>query len=104
MPRPIRAPPRPRPPCVAAGCGSGFDEERETAKPLKVAHAVGESKVPGQAERPLALTDGALDAILALRDRPVAALLPGRPRARPTCAATGVRGGAAARGRAPARA
>ncbi len=62
---------------VAAGCGSGFDEERETAKPLKVAHAGGESKVPGQAERPLALSDGALDAILALRDRPVAALLPG---------------------------
>ena len=62
---------------LAAGCGSGFDEERETAKPLKVAHASGESKVPGQAERPLALTDGALDAILALGEQPVAALLPG---------------------------
>ena len=62
---------------LAAGCGSGFDEERENAKPLKVAHASGESKVPGQADRPLALSDGALDAILALGDRPVAALLPG---------------------------
>ena len=62
---------------VAAGCGTGFDESRENEKPLKVAHAAGESKVPGQAEFPLALTDGALDAILALRDEPVAALLPG---------------------------
>ena len=62
---------------VAAGCGTGFDEERENAKPLKVAHASGESKVPGLAKRPLALTDGALDAILALHEQPVAALLPG---------------------------
>jgi iron complex transport system substrate-binding protein len=62
---------------VAAGCGTGFDEERENAKPLKVAHASGESKVPGLAERPLALTDGSLDAILALHEQPVAALLPG---------------------------
>ena len=62
---------------LAAGCGTGFDEERETVRPLKVAHALGESKVPGQGKRPLALTDGALDAILALRQEPVAALLPG---------------------------
>src|SRR6185503_2586439 len=62
---------------LAAGCGAGFDQTRENAKPLKVAHANGESKVPGLAERPLALTDGALDAILSLRQRPVAALLPG---------------------------
>jgi iron complex transport system substrate-binding protein len=62
---------------LAAGCGAGFDQTRENAKPLKVAHAKGESKVPGLAERPLALTDGALDAILSLRQRPVAALLPG---------------------------
>jgi ABC-type Fe3+-hydroxamate transport system substrate-binding protein len=60
----------------AVGCGSGFDEERETVRPLKVQHALGESKVPGESTRPLALTDGALDAILALRERPVAALLP----------------------------
>jgi len=62
---------------LAAGCGSGFDEGRENAKPLKVGHASGESKVPGQAEHPLALTDGALDAILALHVEPAAALLPG---------------------------
>ena len=62
---------------VAAGCGTGFDEERETVRPLKVAHALGESKVPGQGKRPLALTDGALDAVLALRQEAVAALLPG---------------------------
>ncbi|MBN1530065.1 MAG: ABC transporter substrate-binding protein [Thermoleophilaceae bacterium] len=62
---------------AAAGCGQGFDQTRENEKPLKVAHAAGESKVPGEAELPLALTDGALDAILALRDEPVAALLPG---------------------------
>ena len=62
---------------LAAGCGTGFDQSKENEKPLKVAHAAGESKVPGLAERPLALTDGALDAILALRDDPVAALLPG---------------------------
>ena len=76
MPRPLRA-------FLAAlallavGCGTGFDETRENAKPLKVAHASGESKVPGLAERPLALSDGALDAILALGVQPVAALLPG---------------------------
>ena len=62
---------------VAVGCGSGFDEQKETARPLKVAHALGESKVPGQAKRPLALSDGGLDAILALGVRPVGALLPG---------------------------
>jgi iron complex transport system substrate-binding protein len=76
MPRPLRA-------FLAAlalltaGCGTGFDETRENAKPLKVGHASGESKVPGLAERPLALSDGALDAILALRVQPAAALLPG---------------------------
>jgi iron complex transport system substrate-binding protein len=73
---------------VAAGCETGFDEEKETARPLKVAHALGEAKVPGQAERPLMLTDGALDTTLALGVAPVAAALPGgeapaylRPRA-----------------------
>ena len=75
---------------LAAGCGAGFDETRENAKPLKVAHASGESKVPGLAERPLALSDGALDAILALGERPVAALLPGG-RAPPICAGRALR-------------
>jgi iron complex transport system substrate-binding protein len=63
---------------VVAGCQeSGFDERRETAKPLKVQHALGEAKVPGQAERPMTLTTDALDDTLALGVRPVRAALPG---------------------------
>jgi iron complex transport system substrate-binding protein len=63
---------------VAAGCQeSGFDERRETARPLKVQHALGEAKVPGQADRPMTLTTDALDDTLALGVRPVRAALPG---------------------------
>jgi iron complex transport system substrate-binding protein len=63
---------------AAAGCQeSGFDERRETVKPLKVQHALGEAKVPGQAERPMTLTADALDDALALGVRPVRAALPG---------------------------
>jgi iron complex transport system substrate-binding protein len=63
---------------VAGGCQeSGFDERRETARPLKVQHALGEAKVPGQAERPMTLTTDALDDTLALGVRPVRAALPG---------------------------
>jgi iron complex transport system substrate-binding protein len=63
---------------VAAGCQeSGFDERRETARPLKVQHALGEAKVPGQADRPMTLTTDALDDTLALGVRPVGAALPG---------------------------
>lgn len=63
---------------VVSGCQeSGFDERRETAKPLKVQHALGEAKVPGQAERPMTLTNDALDDTLALGVRPVRAALPG---------------------------
>jgi iron complex transport system substrate-binding protein len=62
----------------AAGCQeSGFDERRETAKPLSVQHALGEAKVPGQAERPMTLTPDALDDTLALGVKPVRAALPG---------------------------
>jgi iron complex transport system substrate-binding protein len=62
---------------ATAGCQeSGFDERRETARPLKVQHALGESKVPGQAERPSTLTTDALDDTLALGVRPVLAALP----------------------------
>ena len=33
-----------------AGCQeSGFDESKETVRPLKVQHVLGETKVPGQA-------------------------------------------------------
>jgi iron complex transport system substrate-binding protein len=62
---------------TAAGCQeSGFDERKETAEPLKVQHALGETKVPGQAERPVTLTTAALDDSLALGVTPVRAALP----------------------------
>jgi iron complex transport system substrate-binding protein len=74
---------------VGAGCQeSGFDEATETRKPLKVQHALGESKVPGRAQRPLPFTVDALDDSLALGLEPPLAVLPGarlpaylRPRA-----------------------
>jgi iron complex transport system substrate-binding protein len=60
------------------GCQeSGFDERKETARPLKVQHVKGESKVPGQAERPATLTIDTLDDTLALGLRPVVAVVPG---------------------------
>jgi iron complex transport system substrate-binding protein len=66
---------------VALGCQeSGFDESKETARPLKVQHIDADlagTKVPGQAERPLTLTTDALSDTLALGVRPAAAALPG---------------------------
>jgi iron complex transport system substrate-binding protein len=66
---------------LALGCQeSGFDESKETARPLKVQHIDADlagTKVPGQAERPLTLTADALGDTLALGVRPVAAALPG---------------------------
>jgi iron complex transport system substrate-binding protein len=63
---------------IATGCQeSGFDESKETARPLKVQHALGESKVPGQAEQPVTLGLDALDGTLALGVRPLAAGVPG---------------------------
>jgi iron complex transport system substrate-binding protein len=63
---------------VALGCQeSGFDERKETARPLKVQHVRGESKVPGQAERVATLTLDTLDDSLALGVRPVRAAVPG---------------------------
>ncbi len=61
---------------LAAGCQTGFDEGKENARPLKVAHALGESKVPGEAARPLAMSPGALDTALALDLPTVGAALP----------------------------
>jgi iron complex transport system substrate-binding protein len=59
------------------GCQeSGFDESKETQRPLKVQHALDPltgTKVPGQAERPLALSPDALGDTLALGVTPVAA-------------------------------
>jgi ABC-type Fe3+-hydroxamate transport system substrate-binding protein len=61
----------------APGCQeSGFDERKETARPLKVQHVRGESKVPGQAERPATLTVDTLDDALALGLRPLRAAVP----------------------------
>ena len=63
---------------VSPGCQeSGFDEAKETARPLKVQHVLGESKVPGQAETPAAMSLEALDDTLALQVEPVAASVPG---------------------------
>ena len=64
-----------------AGCQeSGFDESKETQRPLKVQHALDPltgTKVPGLAERPLTLGADALGDALALGVRPVRAALPG---------------------------
>jgi iron complex transport system substrate-binding protein len=60
-----------------AGCQeSGFDESRETQRPLKVQDAMNPltgTKVPGQAERPATLTADTLGDTLALRVTPVVA-------------------------------
>jgi iron complex transport system substrate-binding protein len=64
-----------------AGCQeSGFDESKETQRPLKVQHALDPltgTKVPGLAERPMTLSADALGDTLALGVRPVRAALPG---------------------------
>jgi iron complex transport system substrate-binding protein len=64
-----------------AGCQeSGFDESRETQRPLKVQHPLNElegTKVPGMAERPMTLTADALGDTLALGVKPVRAAVPG---------------------------
>jgi iron complex transport system substrate-binding protein len=65
------------PAVFALGCQeSGFDERKETARPLKVQHVKGESKVPGQADRVATLTIDTLDDTLALGARPVVAVVP----------------------------
>ena len=64
-----------------AGCQeSGFDESRETQRPLKVQHALDPltgTKVPGVAERPMTLSADTLGDALALGVKPVRAALPG---------------------------
>jgi iron complex transport system substrate-binding protein len=64
-----------------AGCQeSGFDESKETQRPLKVQHALNPltgTKVPGQSERPMTLSVDTLGDTLALGVRPVRAALPG---------------------------
>ena len=60
-----------------AGCQeSGFDESKETQRPLKVQDAMNPlngTKVPGQAERPATLTADTLGDTLALGVTPVVA-------------------------------
>ena len=60
-----------------AGCQeSGFDESRETQRPLKVQDAMNPlvgTKVPGVAERPMTLTSDTLGDTLALGVKPVRA-------------------------------
>jgi iron complex transport system substrate-binding protein len=62
-----------------AGCQeSGFDESKETQRPLKVQHALDPltgTKVPGQAERPMTLTQDTLGDTVALDVKPVRAAL-----------------------------
>jgi iron complex transport system substrate-binding protein len=66
---------------AVTGCQeSGFDESKETQRPLKVQHALNPlagTKVPGMAERPMTLTADTLGDTLALGVRPVRAALPG---------------------------
>lgn len=62
---------------LALGCQeSGFNESKETEKPLKVQHALGETKVPGQATEPLTLTLDAFDDTVALKVQPARAAVP----------------------------
>ena len=64
-----------------AGCQeSGFDESKETQRPLKVQHALDPltgTKVPGRAERPFTLTADTLGDTVALGVKPVGASLEG---------------------------
>jgi ABC-type Fe3+-hydroxamate transport system substrate-binding protein len=69
-----------------AGCQeSGFDESKETQRPLKVQDAMNPlngTKVPGQAERPATLSHDTLGDTLALHLKPVVAVI-GNPRVPP---------------------
>lgn len=58
-----------------AGCGEGPPQtpQQETRQPLKVQHALGETKVPGRARRPVTLATGELEDAIALGVRPAGA-------------------------------
>lgn len=63
----------------AGGCSIAEDPPSPTKrKPLKVAHAMGERRVPYLSERPATIDPAALEAALALRVRPAAASGPRR--------------------------
>jgi ABC-type Fe3+-hydroxamate transport system substrate-binding protein len=63
-----------------AGCQeSGFDESKETRRPLKVQDAMNPltgTKVPGQAKRPMTLSADTLGDTLALKVKPIRSALP----------------------------
>jgi iron complex transport system substrate-binding protein len=61
-----------------AGCGYGSPQtpEQETKEPLKIQHAVGETKVPGRSTRPVMLATGELEDSLALGVVPAGAAVP----------------------------
>ena len=54
-----------------SGCANTEEETRGKRKPLKVQHALGETRVPFMAERPVTLAPSALETALALGLRPV---------------------------------
>jgi iron complex transport system substrate-binding protein len=56
-----------------AGCEVESKDPPEGARPLKVQHALGETRVPGRSERPVALYPSELDSALALGVRPAGA-------------------------------
>ncbi len=63
---------------AVAGCGYGSPQtpEQETKRPLKVQHALGETKVPGKSSRPVMLATSELEDSLALGVVPVGAAVP----------------------------
>lgn len=60
------------------GCGYGSPQtpKQETKEPLKIQHALGETKVPGRASRPVMLATGELEDSLALGVVPAGAAVP----------------------------
>jgi iron complex transport system substrate-binding protein len=59
---------------TVAGCeATDTDDPPENARSLKVQHALGQTRVPGEADRPVALYPSELDSAIALRAGPVGA-------------------------------
>jgi iron complex transport system substrate-binding protein len=63
---------------LLAACGEGPPQTpaQETRQPLKIQHALGNSKVPGRAKRPVTLATSELEDSIALGVRPVGATVP----------------------------
>jgi iron complex transport system substrate-binding protein len=61
-----------------AGCeATDTDDPPENARSLKVQHALGQTRVPGEADRPVALYPSELDSAIALGAEPVGAAIRG---------------------------